>query len=79
MGHGRMHKWRQLRRNKELPVDNEQPEQNGDTSDELKSSRAATRSGHQVKRPTRYCRRLDSFPKGQLLKKGEVVGKSREQ
>jgi len=29
MGHGRMHKRRQLRRNKEPPVDHEQPEQNG--------------------------------------------------
>ena len=78
MGHGRMHKRRQLRRNKEPPVDHEQPEQNEHASDES-ASRTATRSGRQVKRPARYCRRLNSFPKGQLLKRGEVVGKSREQ
>ena len=68
MGHGRTHKRRQLRRNKRA--------QDGPQDSEFSSvvpnlpSETTTKSGRQVKKPARYCRTLNSFPEGQLLKRG---------
>jgi len=61
MGHGRMHKRRQLRRNKKPQVDQKQGSKTGNVSANL-SLGTTTRSGRQVKKPRRHCWRLNSFP-----------------